>query len=120
MNTISKSFQVAMNEIDDIIDSAIKADGRKKEVIYSGESDEYDIPINNLSEVILKGKVKFMNSDKTFESEIIENPTWLDVVVIANRMIIETEDYHHIYFESLYDIYQDDNGVLIATLSMGS
>ncbi len=138
MGTISKAWQDAMNGIERKIKEACEAKGHTRiDVRFSAyDSDEFDTPIDNLNEVALKGKVKFIDegnfwegvgdgeygeSYKPYESGIIENPTWLDVCVAANKMIQTTNDRHHVYVEQLYDVYQEeDGGVLVAKIGMGS
>jgi hypothetical protein len=86
--------------------------------------------INNLKGVPVKGKVFFvmpaiwMRNEgvgaRNYISKIVENPTWLQICVLANQMIITTKDKHHIYLEGVRKIgtYYDD--VSQYTFKMGS
>lgn len=59
-----------------------------------------------------------------FESEVVTNPTWLQVAVIADRMIDQTGDHHHIFLEGVAIDRKrtdaDDRGIDIYQLYMGS
>ena len=118
MSILSKAYQDAENKIQDKVDAEIDKFCENKKVVYSAyESDEWDTPIDNLSEIPIEGKVVFMDEKGEFKSGVFESPTWLDIAVIANRMLNETNDYH-LYFEQI-DIHEE-GGVNIATLIMGS
>jgi|Marorgknorr_s2lv_3_1036020.scaffolds.fasta_scaffold57151_1 hypothetical protein len=51
------------------------------------------VPFDNLDEVVVRGRVAFSWKPE-FLSEVVENPTWLDVAVIADSAIEETEAEH--------------------------
>lgn len=57
---------------------------------------------------------------KEYESKIIENPTWLDVLICANEMIIQTKDYSHRYLENLNYFKKTEDNILIYEFEMGS
>lgn len=122
MSGLTKAYEDALNKMQDKVDKAIDdACHLNKYVIYSAyDYDEWDNPSDNLNEVPIKGKVVFFNSYETFDSGVYENPTWLDIAVIANRMIIETKDYHHVYLEAVDVFDADGNENLMAKLVMGS
>lgn len=98
-------------------------------VDYSAyRDDENDIPIDNLDEISIVGKVRFrMPSDafygggrsRDWESPVLESPTWLDLCVQANDMIRVTRDRHHCFLEG-FDVTGQEDGVQIACFSMGS
>lgn len=57
----------------------------------------------------------------SYESDVLENPTWLDLCVVANDMILLTGDTHHRYLESLsVHVRNNDELVAIGEFSMGS
>ena len=101
--------------------------GEKPVVYYSAyQSDDDDLPIDNLDEVAIHGKVRFLaehvsevGEGRPYSSEIVESPTWLDVAVLANEMIKTTCDFHHQFLESVR-IAGEDNGTKLAKFSMGS
>ena len=118
MSYITKSYQEMMTEMDDMIDKALGETERY--VLYSAyETDEFDRPINNLEKTPVKGKIKFISEDYEWESEVYDSPTWLDIAVIANKMIIGTQDYNNKYLEDI-DIFDSKNGITTAYLFMGS
>jgi hypothetical protein len=64
--------------------------------------------LDNLDEVPIRGKVKFRAgrdefyggaASRDYESPVLEDPTWLDLCVHANRMILTTGDEHHCFLE---------------------
>lgn len=101
--------------------------GEKPVVFYSAyKSDANRLPIDNLDDIAIEGKVKFVapaddgwDEGSSYESEIVDSPTWLTVSVLANAMIKMTCDYHHQFLESIYVVGQE-HGVTIARFSMGS
>jgi len=100
------------DKMEDRIEEAVLASGQKKVyVIYSAyESDEEDEPIDNLDEVAIKGKCVLFAPQETYfggeisrsyVSPIVENPTWLQLCVLANAMIRRTRDRHHCFLEGV-------------------
>ena len=104
-------YQVIQKQIKDYI-------GNDCAVIYSNyELDENKNPVNNLDTIAVEGKAIFVLSD--YMSNMVENPTWLEVTKIANQAIKATETVDHIYLEGLDKVYtQKDTNVY--KLSMGS
>jgi hypothetical protein len=84
--------------------------------------------LDNLDEVSIRGKVKFRAgrdefyggaASRDYESPVLEDPTWLDLCVHANRMILTTGDEHHCFLEG-FDIVGQDGDVQLAEFAMGS
>lgn len=119
MSGLGKAYQDAVNEIENIIQKEIEEKFcDRKYVNYAAyDSDEYDIPINNLNDIPITGKVRFVNEE--FDSGVFENPTWLDIAVIANRMLFDTAEYLNVYLEDVEAIKHED-GVTTAIFHMGS
>lgn len=102
-------------------------------VLFSAYPDDYH---NNLNEVAIEGRIQIMTKKKSFfgsmypklrkdyESEIMENPTWLDLCLCANDMIHCTGDNHHIFLEGIHKTgsftLDDKSFVLLYEFSMGS
>ncbi len=144
MSTLSKAYQNAINKMEDKVNEACKKakEHGRIDVIYSTyEFDQYDTPIDNLDDVPLKGKVKFVDADalkegnffdfmyvdnpednpyKPFVSKVMDSPTWLEIAVLANEMIQVTYDRHHVYLEDVVVLEVKDDGVQIAKIQMGS
>jgi len=75
-------------------------------VRYSAfKSDANGIPIDNLGEIAVKGNVTVLDDTDMFFA-FCENPTWLDLAVLANGMLNKTDDDHHVFFEN-YEIIQE-------------
>ena len=93
-----------------------KAGTYRNYVSYSAYEDYTD----NLDEVAVEGRVQFIeeidtpneigmvmgnvpyDTRKNYISPVMENPTWLEVALLANDMINETGDNHHIFLEAIY------------------
>jgi len=109
------------------VTEAVEKNGQKCHVFYSAyKMDEEDLPIDNLDEIAIEGNVKFVEGGDTFfgngkgyESDVFYNPTWLDVAVVANEMIIATGDFHHIFLEGLLRTPKEE-GTKTVRFSMGS
>lgn len=54
-----------------------------------------------------------------YTSPIVENPTWLQVAILANEMIKTTGDTHHIFLESI-QLVKEENGIKQMEFWMGS
>ena len=90
------------------------------------------VPINNLNDVAVEGKCVFVQEYESFwdnidrgpagtdyVSMVKENPTWLEVAVMADDMMGVTGDHHHQFLESIRQIDSVD-GVKTMTFFMGS
>lgn len=117
-----KSWEEAYSEIEAQVESAIA-----REVLVSFSAYEIDanqIPVNNLNEVVVSGKIQFLSSKgiwrkNTYISKVIENPTWLDITVLANKMIIDTQDTHHVFLEDI-EFLRMEKDIKIYDFVMGS
>ena len=117
MSTLGMSYQEIVEQIDNKVKEAVKEFYENPSVVYSAyEYDEWDKPIDNLSEVPVKDKIKFISEDGEWESTVIDSPTWLQIAVIANRMINETKDYKR-HFKD-FNVFEEKDGVLIANFIM--
>jgi hypothetical protein len=123
MSTLGKSYQDVIDQIDKNVEQAIKeaAFGKmysEKRVIYTAyEMDEYDIPISNLDEVPVKGKIKFVSEDGEWHSPVLDSPTWLQIAVYANAMLIATDEFYFKYFDD-FEVVDNENGIMIANFNM--
>jgi hypothetical protein len=100
---LEKKSDDARNAMDDIVEDAVKAAGMDNVVVcYSAyETDGDGIPINNLAEVPITGFVKIID-EAGYSGQTLKNPTWLDLCVEANRMILSTKDTHHCFLEGIH------------------
>lgn len=66
--------------------------------VVTGDYDEFwdgsGSWVGNTSSQQAKGKV-----GRSYKSDPITDPTWLQLAVMANECIIATNDFHHIFFE---------------------
>jgi len=115
--------------MNDMVKDALP-DGEKMYVYYSAYkfSKTTDEPLNNLKQVAVRGKVMFIQDHdefwgegETYQSPVMENPTWLDLAVAANKMIQTVGDYHHIFLEAVVPRKTKPlNGVKVYDFWMGS
>lgn len=96
-------------------------------VKYSAYTDDKNgLPLNNLKDVAVPGKVVILakhdpswGKGKNFKSEVLDNPSWLDLTIQANKMILTTGDQHHRYLEGFAILHIQD-GIKYIVLHMGS
>lgn len=118
MNSLGMSYQDIIDMIDSKVNEKFKSINKNQIVVYSAyDYDEWDNPIENLKEIPVKGKVKFVNKDGDFESEVLNSPTWLDITVIANEMLEESKDYQYRHFKDV-DVFKNVDGIMTALLIM--
>jgi hypothetical protein len=105
--------------VHDIVSSQV---GGLVHVFYSAyKSDANDVPIDNLDDVPVVGKVQFVqkSDEGNYKSEVAFSPTWLQICVFAEEMIRATGDYHHVFLENVrLDGHWED--VWVYKFSMGS
>lgn len=103
---------------------------------YPLEDEGENAYTNNLNEVAVEGCVQFRTGyddffggkavaeRKNYESKVLENPTWLELCLLANDMINCTGDYHHIFLEGIHKTGQftldEKSFILLYDFSMGS
>lgn len=121
----------AFTLIEDRVDEAYRKRFNNKpadpiNVTYSAyKSDDDNIPIDNLDDVPVQGRVKFVAepdswSTKRYESPVVESPTWLEITLIADDMIKTIEDFHHIFLENIRHAKTEEDGTKIYHFIMGS
>ncbi len=129
-NITEKDISRAEAKIDKKVSKAIKESVLAELVVYSAcDHDENDMPIDNLDEVAIKGKAIIVaqpddffggKESKLYQSPVLENPTWLELTVIANQSIHSTLDEHHVFFEGIDKEPKKIKGVQVYSLVMGS
>lgn len=114
-----KLFAQRRQEMRDRLRAAIMG---KCAVCYDAFSrDESGLPVDNLDHVALRGKVQVEDEIwDSYKGEVLDDPTWLQLAIEANRMIIASNDYHHVFFEGIQVMRETQEGVKILSLSMGS
>lgn len=127
-----KQTESVRERMDAEIEDAVRAQHRKDGAIvfYSAyKSDKDDEPIYNLDKVAVKGKAVFVREGDEFwggkkaldyKSAVVENPTWLQLAVIADEAIRITRDEHHVFFEGIENTKKKMDGIKVYELIMGS
>lgn len=132
--TAPDAWARAYRAIDAEVCAAIRDAGQRVRVRYSAyRSDANDIPRNNLKRVAARGRViitsqrsQFYGGEhsKNYQSDVVENPTWLDVALLANEAIGVTRDRTHCFLEGLKRMDDPhnprDDDVKVYRLVMGS
>ena len=89
-----------------------------------------DVPVDNLDEVAVEGKVCFVQlSDvvceicgpgQEYTSEELESPTWLQVAVLAEEMIRSTGNRQHPVLLGVMEGYEPpEDGITYMSFKMG-
>ena len=96
-------------KIDARINAACRAAGQTLvTVIYSAYPESE--PRDNLDEIAIEGMCLLVQSRNEFYggkasrhycSDLLTDPTWLDLAVVANAMMAVTRDKHHCYLEGV-------------------
>ena len=105
----------------------------RDQVSFSAYADDWS---DNLDEVAVEGRIMIkspkqdffggMSAEhrKDYVSEILTNPTWLDLCLCANDMINCGGDNHHIFLEDVHRTgsftLDDKSFILLYDFSMGS
>jgi hypothetical protein len=117
----------ALDKIDARVTEACRAAGHREcHVSYAaypeGDGDE---PVDNLDEVAIQGKCRLLaaaaTTDVPYKSDVLENPTWLQLCVCANMMIATTGCSDHCFLEDIYYWKKTDgDNIPLYRFSMGS
>lgn len=127
---ITPEWEKAVDEIENIVNKACKDAGHKKVYItYSAYNEDVNgIPINNLNDIAVNGKVilivkstSFFGGPKSrpYVSDVLTDPTWLDVCIQANASVRYTRDRSHIFVESLGN-HAPIDGIPVRVILLGS
>ncbi len=116
---------VAYDEAYDAIHARIAKRIRRKPVVrYSVGELVKGLPVDNLDEIAVEGKVCLQwgngRSGGGYTSPWIENPKWLGVAAFADMMLRESPRTDHCFLESVEVVRTDEYGVKCVRLFMGS
>ena len=145
MNNDYDKWSQMQDEMNDAVAAAIDGKVFVYYSAYNYQKDNPELPINNLNKVAIRGKVimtqpyddfwdgagvRYVNFNgnvvvesegKAYESAVLENPTYLELAVLANAMMQVTGDFHHSFFEAVNSTGRvKDDDVKIYEFSMGS
>lgn len=120
-------FSKAINAMQKRIEKAIQDNGMQCHVSYVAySSDDEGMPIDNLDTVPIKGKMRFSQqhsdywgSGTEYTSKTVEDPSWIEIAILANKMIEVTGDYHHKHLKSVKKL-SEKRGVIKAGFIMES
>jgi hypothetical protein len=109
-----------MDETEQKVQEALEAAGLEPpfHVVFSAYNE---LPGDNLQEVAFAGRgIVVEDADEfwggsegeLFFSDILTDPTWLELCVVAERMIRTVNDKHHIYLEAVSVIPRPDLQIL--------
>jgi hypothetical protein len=127
---VSPQLLEEQNRIYESIDArvylAIRGERRVKYAVY--EWDENYLPIDNLDNIAEHGRVYFEENpteDPDFpkpvwRSKILENPTWLQLAILANEMMITCGYEEHVYLEGVFEAGEESDGTRRLFFVLGS
>jgi hypothetical protein len=114
---IDPAFDKALEAIDLRV---MRRVGHRCKVSYSAyPTDDRGLPMDNLDDVPITGRVRFRRErneffggaqSRDYESDAVESRTWLDLCKLADASIRTTNDYHHLYLEGVR-VTGDEDGV---------
>jgi hypothetical protein len=110
-NNIEKDIIRAENIVDSINKKLELLSINKNEIKYNGTYyciNKYLFE-NIYENIILINDPYIFGTQEIYESKILKNPTYFDILVEASKSIIETEDYCHIYMKGLKKIKTQNN-----------
>jgi hypothetical protein len=127
---IPPGYEEALDRIELRVMAGVYASGQRRvRVCYSAyEEDGSGVPLDNLDQVAVKGRCVLVGPadeyfggprSREYRSEVLENPTWLQVAVHANAAIAVTRDRHHVFLEGLWPP-GTGGGVAVCRFRMGS
>jgi hypothetical protein len=84
--------------------------------------------VDDLSQVVIEGQCIFtypyLDIDRwapgLYSSQVVENPTFLDLAVIADEAIQSSQDHHHCFFEGFSEVGVSPEGIPLYELEFGS
>lgn len=114
--------------IQDKVINGIKSIGSKEIiVVYKAyEEDTQQMPIDNLEQIAVQGKVRFASSANVYGrkitgldylSKIFVNPTWLQAAFLANQMLEKNGERRRICLENIL-VCRRENGIKKAVFLM--
>lgn len=111
LNICEKMLDSDITKLENIINKLDLLSINKNEIKY--QEAYYSLNKNIFStineNIILINDPYIYGNQKIYESKILKNPTYFDILVEASKSIIETEDYCHIYMKGLKKIKTESN-----------
>lgn len=111
LNICEKMLDNDITNIENIINKLDLLSINKNEIKY--QEAYYSLNKNIFStiheNIILINDPYIYGNKKIYESKILKNPTYFDILVETSQSIIETEDYCHIYLKNLNKIKTEND-----------
>lgn len=99
------AWEAADDAIQAHVAAALKDEGEVRVRFSAYDEDAQGRPVDNLHEVAHRGAIQFSEVDaadgERFMSEVLVDPTWLDITRVANRMMIALGYFDHVYLEGI-------------------
>jgi len=95
-------------------------------VQFDAYPDDVD-PLVMIGQVAIQGDVvfrqpanHFFGNGHEYASAAVHNPTWLDVAVLCNEMLLDTANLHYVYLEGIDGTGEEQDGCPVYRFVMGS
>lgn len=121
-----EALQLAWEQRDHAIQERVAAAvaGELRVIYAATEEDAQQLPIDNLDEQAFAGQIRFVEVDpldgERFESEVLTDPSWLDLAVLANRMLQQLGYEERVYLEGFEVIRRPRDKPRVARFLLGS
>jgi hypothetical protein len=116
----------AWEQADQVIQDRIAAaiDGEVRVIYAAYDEDADQLPVDNLDEVAYRGQIRFVETDpldgERYESEVLSDPTWLQLALAANQMMVTLGYEDHVYLEGFEVIRRPKGKPRIGEFVLGS
>jgi len=83
--------------------------------------DESGMPIDNLDMIAYRGTARLVDDcNDYFDGPVLTTPTWLEIAIHANAIMIATGDRHHVWLDGVYENEIDDGGLMDLSIDTSS
>lgn len=74
-------------------------------ILYNAfDRDASGMPIDNLDEIAYHGVMRLVDDiHDYYDGPTLTNPTWMEIAIYANDIMIATGDRHHIFLDGIYE-----------------
>ena len=84
---------------------AEKISGERVIIYDAFKCDASGMPIDNLDSIAYSGTMRLIDDiHDYFDGPVLTNPTWLEIAVHANSIMIATGDRHHVFLDGIYEV----------------